>query len=134
ERQLQLLLGTTLMDTIAILGGKNPHIEEEFGAEIEVYERPFNERIDVAYIKRELEKELSSRDITSPFNLEIRDKNSTLYAFANFSHEKPFPRNVYMTELFRADYEGASGRLAIYFPNKNHILMGNMTVILVSSV
>jgi len=134
ERQLQLLQATTLMDTIAILSGKNPHIVEGFAAEMELYKRPLNQRIDVAYIKRELEKELSSRDITSPFNLEIRDKNSTLYAFANFSHEKPSPRNVYMTELFRADNEGASGRLAIYFPNKNHILMGNMTVMLASSV
>src|SRR5690606_19380976 len=86
ERQLQLLQATTLMDTIAILSGKNPHIVEGFAAEMELYKRPLNQRIDVAYIKRELEKELSSRDITSPFNLEIRDKNSTLYAFANFSH------------------------------------------------
>lgn len=134
ERQLQLLQATTLMDTIAILSGKNPQIVEDFAAEIELYKRPLSQRIDVAYIKSELEKELLSRDINSAFNLEIKDKNTTLYAFSNFSHEKPSPQNLYVTELFRADNERSSGRLAVYFPNKNNILMGNMTVMLFSSV
>lgn len=134
ERQLQLLQATTLMDTIAILSGKNPQIVEDFAAEMELYKRPLSQRIDVAYIKSELERELASRDIHSAFNLEIKDKNTTLYAFANFSHEKPSLKNLYVTELFRADNERSSGRLAVYFPNKNNILMGNMTVMLFSSI
>lgn len=134
ERQLQLLQATTLMDTIAILSGKNPQIVEDFAAEMELYKRPLSQRIDVAYIKSELEKELASRDIHSAFNLEIKDKNTTLYAFANFSHEKPSLKNLYVTELFRADNERSSGRLAVYFPNKNNFLMGNMTVMLFSSI
>lgn len=134
ERQLQLLQATTLMDTIAILSGKNPQIVEDFAAEMELYKRPLSQRIDVAYIKSELERELASRDIHSAFNLEIKDKNTTLYAFANFSHEKHSLKNLYVTELFRADNERSSGRLAVYFPNKNNILMGNMTVMLFSSI
>ncbi|PPL01950.1 two-component system, OmpR family, phosphate regulon sensor histidine kinase PhoR [Parapedobacter indicus] len=134
ERQLQLLQATTLMDTIAILSGKNPQIVEDFAAEMELYKRPLSQRIDVAYIKSELEKELSSRDINSAFNLEIKDKNTTLYAFANFSDDKLSPQNFYVTELFRSDNERSSGRLSVYFPNKDNILMGNMTVMLFSSI
>src|SRR5690606_35410412 len=134
ERQLQLLQATTLMDTIAILSGKNPKIVEDFAAEMELYKRPLSQRIDVAYIKSELERELASRDIHSAFNLEIKDKNTTLYAFANFSDDKPSLQNLYVTELFRADNERSSGRLSVYFPNKDNILMGNMTVMLFSSI
>ncbi len=134
ERQLQLLQATTLMDTIAILSGKNPLIVEDFAAEIELYKRPLNQRIDATYIKSELEKELSSRGIHSAFNLEIKDKNTTLYTLANFSDEKPSPQDLYTTELFRADNESSSGRLSVYFPNKDNLVMGNMTVMLFSSV
>src|SRR5690606_7391536 len=56
------------------------------------------------------------------------------YAFANFSDDKLSPQNFYVTELFRADNERSSGRLSVYFPNKDNILMGNMTVMLFSSL
>ncbi|MGK6350648.1 ATP-binding protein [Parapedobacter sp. DT-150] len=135
ERQLQLLQASTLMDSIAILSGKNPQLVEDFAAERELYKRPLSERIDIAYIKEELQKELVNRDINSVFNLEIKDKNSTLYAFAAFSQaETPSPRSLYTTELFRSDNERSSGRLSVYFPNKEHILLGNVTVMLFSSV
>ena len=134
ERQLKLLEANTLMDTIAILSGKNPQVVEDVAAEMELYRRPLSQRIDVAYIKSELERELSSRNINSAFNLEIKDRNTTLYAFANLSHERPSPQNLYYTELFRADNERSSGRLAVYFPNKDNFLMGNMTVMLFSSI
>ncbi|GGH01056.1 hypothetical protein GCM10007415_41330 [Parapedobacter pyrenivorans] len=134
ERQLQLLQANTLMDTVAILSGKNPQLVQDFEAEMELYKRPFSERINVSYIKAELDKELLSRDINSPFNLEIRDRNTILYTFANFSEAKPSSQNLYSTDLFRADNESTSGRLSVYFPNKGYILMGNMTVMLFSSV
>ena len=134
EQQLKLLQANTLMDTIAILSGKNPQLIEDFAAELELYKRPLSQRINVTYIKSELEKELLSRDIRSTFNLEIKDANTTLYSFANFSDEQPTPENVYSTELFRADNDASSGRLAVYFPNKSTILMGNMTVMLFSSI
>ncbi len=134
ERKLKLLQANTLMDTIAILSGKSQQLVEDFAAEIELYKRPLSDRINVSYIKAEMEKELLSRDIESAFNLEISSKNAVLYTFANFSEAKPSPQNMYSTELFRADNESSSGRLSVYFPNKDDILMGNMTVMLFSSV
>jgi len=133
EQQLKLLQASTMMDTIAILAGKNPVLMQDYEAEMELYKRPLDQRIDVAYIKRELAKELRSRDIHSAFNLEIKDNTTTLYSFASFSEEEPSPESMYTTELFRADDKGASGRLSVYFPNKTDILMGNMTVMLFSS-
>ena len=136
ERQLQLLQANTLMDTIAIISGKDPSVVQGFEAEIELYKRPLNERINVAYIREELGKELKTRDIEHPFDLMIKDRNTTLYAsFANFTgHDRPDAESLYTTELFQADNAGSSGRLAVYFPNKDHILMGNITVMLFLSV
>lgn len=136
ERQLQLLQANTLMDTIAIISGKDPSMVRGFEAEMELYKRPLSERINVAYIREELEKELGMRDIESPFDLIIKDRNTTLYAsFANFSENDPSDtENLYATELFQADNGGSSGRLAVYFPNKDHILIGNITVMLCSSI
>ncbi|SFC40252.1 two-component system, OmpR family, phosphate regulon sensor histidine kinase PhoR [Parapedobacter composti] len=134
EKQLKLLQASTLLDTIAIISGKNPRIIEDFAAEIELYKLPLNQRVNATYIKKELEKELVARGIRSPFNLEIRDGNSMLYSMANFASEEPSPANVYTTELFRADDRGAAGRLSVYFPNKNNIIMGNMAVMMFSSV
>src|SRR5690554_720954 len=105
ERQLQLLQANTLMDTIAIISGKNPMMVQGFEAEMELYKRPLSERINVDYIRSELEKELEVRDIKSPFDLMIKDRNTTLYA--SFAHltaaEEPDPQSLYTTELFRAD-------------------------------
>src|SRR5690606_11696073 len=98
------------------------------------YQRPLSDRINVSYIKAELDKELLSRDIEPAFNLEISRRNAVLYTFANFSDAKPSRQNMYSTELSRADNESSSGRLSVYFPNKDDILMGNMTVMLFSSV
>lgn len=134
EQQLKLLQATSLMDTIAILSGKNPQLVQDFEAEIELYKLPLSQRIDVAYIKTELEKELATRGISSAFNLEIRDRHTTLHAFASFSGEQPLPQNLYTTELFRADNESSTGRLSVFFPDKSNILMGNMTAMLFSSV
>src|SRR5690606_37448240 len=136
ERELQLLQANTLMDTIAIISGKNPLMVQGFEAEMELYKRPLSERINVGYIRTEMEKELQARDIKSPFDLMIKDRNTTLYAsFANFSDtEEPDAESLYTTELFRADNRSSTGRLSVYFPNKDDLLMGNMTVMLFSSV
>src|SRR5699024_1866304 len=76
------------------------------------------------------------RGINSSFDLMIKDRSTTLYAsFANFhGADEPDPKSIYTTELFRADNESSPGRLAVHFPNKDHVLMGNMTVMLFSSV
>src|SRR5690606_14922962 len=75
ERELQLLQANTLMDTIAIISGKNPLMVQGFEAEMELYKRPLSERVNVSYIRTELEKELKGRDINSPFDLIIKDRN-----------------------------------------------------------
>src|SRR5690606_34482520 len=63
ERDLQLLPANTLMDTIAIISGKNPMMVRGFEAEMELYKRPLSERINGSYIRSELKKELEIRDI-----------------------------------------------------------------------
>ena len=134
EQQLKLQQANTLLDTIAVLSGKDPLVVEGFAAEMELSKRPLTERINATYIKSELQKELISRDIHSPFNLEIKNHNHTVYSFASFNNEQPETENVYSTALFQADNNRSPGRLSIYFPSKSTILMNNMAVMLFSSV
>lgn len=134
ERQLKLLQANTLLDTIAVLSGKDPLLVEGFAAEMELSKRPLNERINASYIKEELQNELIKRDIRSPFNLEIKNEDRTVYSFASFSGEAPSSENVYSAALFQSDNERSPARLSIYFPSKNAILMSNMAVMLFSSI
>lgn len=133
EQQLKLLQANTLLDTIAVLSGKDPLMVEGFAAEIELSKRPLTERINAVYIQRELKNELVKRDIRSSFNLEIKNDQQTVYSFAAFSEERPTTENVYSTALFQADNDKSPGRLSIYFPSKNTILMSHMAVMLFSS-
>ncbi len=134
DQRLKLIQASTLMDTVAILGGKNPQVVEDLAISIELAQKPLNERIDVGFIKRELEDELYARQIASPFQLEIRDDSQLIYKFASTQEEPAGQGAAYSTPLFREDLEGSTGQLLIYFPDKRAAIMGNMEIILFLSI
>lgn len=137
EKELKLIQANTLLDTIAVLGGKNPAAFQDVAFGMELAKKPLNQRIDINYIKNELTEELASRGITSSFNIEIKEDNAILYSFASFQDigdDKVKTENMYSTNLFPEDIARSSGKLTVYFPNKDTIIMGNMTAMLISSV
>lgn len=136
EKELLLLQANTLMDTISILGGKNPNLLQDYTIAAELSSKPLSERIDIDYIHSLLKAELANRGVTAPFNMEIKEDGDVLYQFAAFGEdkdEKQTSLNTYSTKLFPEDLEVSSGSLSLFFPNKGAILMGNMATMLFSS-
>lgn len=140
EKEAGLYQANSLADSVAILGGKNPRLIEDFAISFALSKRPFSERVDPEFIKKELEDELESRDIRSPFYVEVRENGTLLYHFANANSirgaeasDDPQPA-VYSTPLFREDLDRSTGELRVYFPHKHQVLLSNVTVMLVSSV
>lgn len=134
EREAKLFQANSLMDSVAILGGKNPRLVEDFAISVELSKRPFGERVDIDFIKEALTEELQSRDIRSPFFLEVREGDNLLFSFANTNQSSRGEEDAYSTPLFREDLNRSSGELRVYFPHKSKVLLGNVTVMLVSSV
>lgn len=134
EQSLRLLQANSLVDTIAILGGKNPRAIEDFAISVELSKRPLYDRIDVGFIQQELKEELTLREINSPFLLEVRDGADVVYSFANASLSIDNRSENYSTPLFKEDLDRSPGELTIYFPNKNKVLLENVSVMLVSSI
>lgn len=136
ERELALLQAQTFLDTIAVIGGKNPTLLQDYSIGMELAQKPLSERIDIQYIKGELTDELASRGITSPFNLQVRDDNTILYQFASFGpgiSTDWHAENSYSARLFPEDLDRSTGSLMVSFPNKDAILMSNMSMMLLSS-
>lgn len=134
EQNLRLLQANTLVDSIAILGGKNPRVVEDFAISVELSKRPLNDRVDVVYLQQELKEELSLREINSPFHLEVKDDQQVLYTFANSDLNIDHTTESYSTPLFREDLDRSPGQLTIYFPNKNKVLLENVSMMLFSSI
>src|SRR5690606_29168188 len=136
ERELALLQAHTFLDTIAVMGGKNPALLQDYSIGMELAQKPLSERIDIHYIQDELTEELASRGITSPFNLQVRDDNTILYQFASFGPGISTDwqaENSYSARLFPEDLDRSTGSLTVSFPNKDAILMSNMSMMLLSS-
>lgn len=136
ERELALLQAQTFLDTIAVMGGKNPALFHDYSIGVELAQKPLSERIDIRYIKDELTDELRSRGVISPFNLQVRDDNTILYQFASFGpgvSPEQHAENSYSARLFPEDLDRSTGLLTVSFPNKDAILMSNMSMMLLSS-
>jgi len=116
-----------LYDSIAVMGGKKTDVIEDFAASVELSKKPLKERINLQFLERELSKELANRDITSEFNIEVRENNNVLYNINTLGElDKPQKHNSYSTLLFQGDVGNAPGKLTISFPNKKNIIMDNM--------
>jgi|SRR5690554_1393971 len=134
EKEIKLFQAHSLTDTIAILGGKNPQLIEDFAISIELSKRPLDQRLDFDYIRSEMEAELVLRDIQTPFQLELRSDNNILFSFANHKEKVEFRGASYSTPLFRGDLNHSMGYMTIYFPYKHQELLGNVAVMLGSSI
>ncbi len=126
----------SLFDTLAIIGGKSRNILQDVEFAPELAKRPFQERINVNYLRGELAEELVKRSIVAPFNIEIRD-NQSLVIYETISHRNPADRVKtarYTTKLFENDLGSAPGMLSIYFPQKSTIIRDNMSYLLLPMI
>lgn len=126
---------TNAFDTLAVLGGKKAGVVEEFVLSIQLANKPLEQRINQAQVKRLLQEELISRGIYSPFNIEIRDRSRIIYHSPDaktLATADSAPR--YTTALFKGDFGESTGRLSIYFPNKERVIVDNMSYLILPTL
>lgn len=138
ERQLALLntrkleTASSLFDTLAIIGGKNVSILKDVEFGLQLVKRPFRERVNIAFLQPELQKELAKRDIYSSFNIEVRDDQSYIIYETVHSDDAHTGNNFagYSVKLFENDAgDSTPGQLSVYFP-KSAVLRDNMSYLL----
>lgn len=125
----------TVYDTLAAISGKKKGVVEDVALSIQLSNRPLVERINKKLIRKLLTNELESRDINSPFNIEIRDNHRLIYQSANASYisdHSKFAR--YTTTLFKGDLGAPTGKLSIYFPDKKGVIVDNMSYLILPTI
>ena len=121
-------------DTLAAIGGKKAGVIEDVAMSVQLANRPLAERIDKAQIRNLLKEELASRDIHSPFNIEIKDRYKLLYQSSNANNDNEKNLTRYTTTLFKGDLGESTGRLSIYFPNKKKVIVDNISYLIVPTL
>lgn len=125
----------TLFDTVAVLSGKKTNLVEDLALSVQLANRPLNKRINTQRVHKLIQQELTSRDIHSSFNIEIRDHFKLIYQTSDpKTLLKPEKLTRYTTELFKGDIGESRGRLSIYFPNKKNIIAKNISYLLLPTV
>lgn len=122
-------------DTIAAISGKRSGVVEDVALSIQLSNRPLISRINKDIIRTLLTSELESRDIHSPFNIEIRDRHKLIFQTAgaeSINSNAQFTR--YTTALFKGDLGTPTGRLSIYFPNKKEVIVDNMSYLILPTI
>lgn len=126
---------TTLFDTVAVLSGKKANLVEDVAIGVQLANRPLEHRINTKHLRQLIQQELSSREIHSPFNIEVRDNHRLIYQTSDPSTLKhPEKLTRYTTELFKGDRTNSKGRLSIYFPNKRNIIAKNISYLLLPTL
>jgi len=122
-------------DTIAAISGKKSGVVEDVALSIQLSERPLISRINKQLIRLLLTKELESRDIYAPFNIEIRERHKLILQTIS---TEPIDKNAkytrYTTALFKGDLGDPTGRLSIYFPNKKGLIVDTMNYLILPTI
>ncbi|MEJ5053301.1 HAMP domain-containing sensor histidine kinase [Sphingobacterium sp. MYb382] len=121
-----------LFDTLAIIGGKSRHILQDVEFGMELAKRPFRDRVNIQYLKLELEAELAKREIYAPFNIEVRDNQLAIVYETMRSKSPKADTNVarYSTKLFENDLGSSPGLFSVYFPNKSSVIRDRMSYLM----
>lgn len=112
---------------------------ESIRNELELAKRPLKSRIDAKYIVSQLKSELSARNIKLPNNIfisEVTEDERVLFALNMQTEIEETEGHSYSAVLFPNSLTNEpknSGKLTIYFHNKNEQILASMGVMLGSS-
>ena len=135
EQQAKLRMASVYMDSVKAKSNKDGTALENLAHEFERSKKSIGQRIDPAFMRDELKQELAIRKINLPFDFKISDSNkdSVIFQFAT-NHSIPESNEAYSTVLFPSDMTAERAVLSVFFPEKSTLLMGNVSVMLFSSV
>lgn len=131
----KLSVATNLLDSIAIIGGKDSELMAGVATSLAMSKRPLKERIKSDLALDYLHEELTRRGIDAPFVMQIRSNPNIPPIIQLASHiytgdlqqYTPTEASTYSIPLFQGDQGNSPGLLSIAFPSKKSIIMSNMS-------
>ncbi|QXV65739.1 HAMP domain-containing histidine kinase [Mucilaginibacter achroorhodeus] len=133
ERQLAQIRKMLEADSLANMPnkGKTANVIENIAEEYRKSDEPLYKRLNVFWIDSLLRFELHNRGIFLPFSYEVAmaNKDSLIFSKAmDMSGEKPqfIPANTYQKTIFNNELLTDPGKLRVYFPQKDSLILGNM--------
>ncbi|MBL4677881.1 MAG: HAMP domain-containing histidine kinase [Mucilaginibacter sp.] len=133
ERQLTTVKKMLEADSLANMPhkGKTANVIENIAEEYKKSDEPLYKRLNVFWIDSLLRFELHNRGIFLPFSYEVAmaNKDSLLFSKAmDISGAKPefIPANTYQKTIFNSELLTDPGKIRVYFPQKDSLILGNM--------
>src|SRR5690606_2722156 len=135
EHQAKLRMASVYVDSVKARSIKDGTALEHLAHEFERSKKSISQRIDPTFMHEELKQELALRKISLPFDFRISNSStdSVIFQFASNS-AIPESNEAYSTILFPSDMTTERAVLSVFFPEKSSLLMGNMRVMLFSSI
>jgi len=138
-KQIQKLLQVETADVVVTKTKKTqPAIFENLAREYQRTNQPLTERIDQKWVDTLLKRELSNRHIYLSYNYEVTKAHNDSVLFlraANLDEKKPIflPANTYQMPIFSKEVIDDPGKLWVYFPQKNSLILGQMAATMATS-
>ncbi|RFZ95703.1 sensor histidine kinase [Mucilaginibacter conchicola] len=133
ERQLTTVKKMLEADSLANMPhkGKTANVIENIAEEYRKSDEPLYKRLNVFWIDSLLRFELHNRGIFLPFSYEVAmaNKDSLLFSKAmDVSGARPefIPANTYQKTIFNSELLTDPGKIRVYFPQKDSLILGNM--------
>ncbi len=139
-KQIQKLLQVETADVVVTTKTKKvqPAIFENLAREYQRTNQPLKERIDQKWVDTLLKNELSNRHINLSYNYEVTKAHNDSVLFlraANVDDQKPIflPANTYQMPIFSKEVIDDPGKLWVYFPQKNSLILSQMAATMATS-
>ncbi|MDB5119249.1 MAG: integral rane sensor signal transduction histidine kinase [Sphingobacteriales bacterium] len=134
REQLEVKKVNKYLDSVNIVNQKEA-VFTDLAKEYEQINLPLKKRINAKLLDTLLKFELTNRGIHIPYNYQISlaNEDSVIFYSVSDKNNKLQPENSYTTALFPKEMIGELGKLTVNFPNKNSMLMSNISVLLPSS-
>jgi two-component system phosphate regulon sensor histidine kinase PhoR len=110
---------------------QNKDLFEDLATEYQQVYMPLNKRVHPLILDSMLRNELQNQSINSYYEYRVTSAKRDSLIFTRTSTNAPFlPFNTYQTSLFPKDMIRDAGILTITFPQKNNIILANLTAMM----
>lgn len=135
EQDAKMRVASLYMDSLKANTNGDGTALKNLANEFERSKKSISQRIDPRFMQEELRRELDYRDIRLDFDFKINNNStdSVIFKFAkeDFSADS---ESAYQAILFPNDMANERAVLSVHFPDKSSLLIGNMKIMLGSSV
>ena len=137
EQEARVKMAAVYMDSVKANSDEGGSALQDLSVEFERSKKSIKDRIDPEFLESELTREFRNREIGLDFDyaVSLSKTDSVIYRFAAHGDgSKRLSDEAYNTVLFPSDMGGDRAVLSVLFPDRSSLLMGNMKVMLISSI